>query len=131
MHCDDYYYYLNPAVCVSCELSLMSLKRVPSADPEKHSGAEDNPIRTGSDEETDIVLQDWKLLRKVDLRWVCAYNNLAMIILMIAQSSTHPHVALFAKFLGPVRASLQLALVGGVLNDVILQHEYRKRQVRS
>jgi hypothetical protein len=48
----------------------MSLKLVPSADPEKHSGAVDNPIRTSSDEEpeADTIVQDWKLLRKVDLR---------------------------------------------------------------
>jgi hypothetical protein len=38
---------------------------------------------------------------------------------MIAQSSTHPHFALFAEFLGPVRAFLQLALVR-VLNDVMI-----------
>lgn len=42
----------------------MSLKRFPRAD---HSGAEDIPIRTSTDEEADTI-QDWMLLKEVDLR---------------------------------------------------------------
>ena len=103
-HHDDYYLYLTLAVCDSCERYPMSLKRTLSADPEKRSGAEDNSIRTGRDDD-----DDGKLLRKVDLRWVCAYNELwAVVILMFAQSSAHPHFALLVKFLGPVRASPSL-----------------------
>lgn len=48
----------------------MSLKRALSADPEKRSDAEDNSIRTGYDDD------EGKLLRKVDLQWVSAYNEL-------------------------------------------------------
>ncbi len=82
----------------------------PSTDLEKRSGGEDNSIRSDYDE-ADTLQQDRKLLRKVDLRWVCAYNELwAMVTLTFTQSSAHPHFALPAELLGPVRASLHPVL---------------------
>lgn len=53
----------------------MSLERAHSADPEKRLATEDNSIKTGYDDEVN-TLQDRKLLRKVDLQWVLAYNEL-------------------------------------------------------